>query len=164
MSKKDRLYKARVLVEIEFPMWVPADSTVKRTLDAELTNIMSKFPEGASMAMKKSYAPKKVMDVAGGSHKMAYPRIWTDGGCFPNPGPGGWGVYAEIDGDIIRKCGSGGDETTNNRMELQAAIEGLTLIPEGTYAVLYTDSKYVCTGITEWVHNCLLYTSPSPRD
>ncbi len=79
-------------------------------------------------------------------------EIYTDGACSGNPGPGGWGavlLYKEH-----RKEISGGvKETTNNRMEMQAVIEALkTLKKESAKMVVYTDSKYVLTGISEWIH------------
>lgn len=76
--------------------------------------------------------------------------IYTDGGCVPNPGVGGWAVL------IIypdRKVELSGYEpvTTNNRMELMAAIQGLRHIPTGSTASIFTDSEYVKNGITIWI-------------
>ena len=74
--------------------------------------------------------------------------LYTDGACSGNPGPGGWGailIYKEI-----RKEMSGGDkETTNNKMELTAAIEGLSALKEPCKVQLYSDSKYLIDGITK---------------
>jgi len=77
--------------------------------------------------------------------------IYTDGGCRGNPGPGGWGavlLWAEHRKELK---GSEGD-TTNNRMELLAAIEGLRVLNRAVQVKLYTDSKYVKQGITQWIH------------
>ena len=78
--------------------------------------------------------------------------IYTDGACRGNPGPGGWGVlikYREHSKEMY-----GGDaSTTNNKMELTAAIEALKEIKEPCEIILYTDSKYVLKGIEEWIHN-----------
>ena len=78
--------------------------------------------------------------------------IYTDGACRGNPGPGGWGVlikYREHSKEMY-----GGDaSTTNNKMELTAAIEALKEIKEPCEITLYTDSKYVLKGIEEWIHN-----------
>jgi len=78
--------------------------------------------------------------------------IYTDGACSGNPGPGGWGavlIYGEKEKHI-----SGSDtETTNNRMELMAAISALESVKEKCEIDLYTDSKYVLQGITEWLPN-----------
>ncbi len=76
--------------------------------------------------------------------------IYTDGACRGNPGPGGWGALLQCDGQ--EKCLSGGEsETTNNRMELMAAIEGLKAIKHNCDIILYTDSTYVKNGITQWI-------------
>lgn len=78
--------------------------------------------------------------------------IWTDGACSGNPGPGGWGAILEWNGK--RKELSGGEpETTNNRMELMAAINALTALKGGPHKVdLWTDSSYVKDGISKWIH------------
>ncbi|WP_031555503.1 ribonuclease HI [Parvularcula oceani] len=78
-------------------------------------------------------------------------EIYTDGACSGNPGPGGWGVLILQDGGEKRLCGGEG-ATTNNRMELQAAIEALAAFPEGTPLTLHTDSQYVKNGVTTWIH------------
>ena len=79
--------------------------------------------------------------------------IYTDGACSGNPGPGGWG--AVLIKDAHRKEINGGEaETTNNRMELMAAIEALNALKSApSKVVLYTDSNYVKGGITNWIHN-----------
>ena len=78
--------------------------------------------------------------------------IYTDGACSGNPGPGGWGVLIEIDNKNIEL--SGGDkDTTNNRMELMAAIKALEEIDKNYEITLYTDSNYVKDGITNWISN-----------
>lgn len=77
-------------------------------------------------------------------------ELYTDGACSGNPGPGGWGAVLLSDGETTEF--SGGDPyTTNNRMELMAAIEGLKNISVGTSVTLYTDSTYVRDGMMTWV-------------
>ena len=76
--------------------------------------------------------------------------IYTDGSSKGNPGPGGWGVHIDINGAIHEFYGRD-PSTTNNKMELQAAIEALKFFEESEKIVLYTDSIYVLKGITEWV-------------
>ena len=77
--------------------------------------------------------------------------IYTDGACSGNPGPGGWGAI--LRGNGTEKEMKGGEpETTNNRMELMAAIQALETLKRGVEADLYTDSTYVQKGITEWIH------------
>jgi len=79
-------------------------------------------------------------------------RIWTDGACHGNPGPGGWAAL--IRGGIADQELTGGDvDTTNNRMELMAAISALEALPDQSSAVLFTDSQYVVNGITKWIHD-----------
>lgn len=77
-------------------------------------------------------------------------EIYTDGACRGNPGPGGWGALLRFDGQEKELCG-GERDTTNNRMELTAAIEGLKALTEPCDVVLTTDSQYVRKGITEWL-------------
>ena len=77
-------------------------------------------------------------------------EIFTDGACSGNPGPGGWGVLLRYEG--VEKELSGFEaETTNNRMELMAAIVALEHLKRGVTAVVHTDSRYVHDGITEWL-------------
>ena len=78
-------------------------------------------------------------------------RIYTDGACSGNPGPGGWGVVLDFKGRRRELCG-GEPNTTNNRMELTAAICALEALKRPVAADLYTDSKYVKDGITTWIH------------
>jgi len=77
-------------------------------------------------------------------------EMYTDGACRGNPGPGGWGALLFAKGRERELCG-GELETTNNRMELMAAIEGLNALTRRCSVVLYTDSVYVQKGITEWL-------------
>jgi ribonuclease HI len=79
-------------------------------------------------------------------------EIYTDGACKGNPGPGGWGVCLQYKGIEKELCG-GERETTNNRMELMAAIKALELLTKPCAVKLHTDSKYVLQGITEWMSN-----------
>jgi ribonuclease HI len=79
-------------------------------------------------------------------------EIFTDGACSGNPGPGGWGVLLRFNG--TEKTLSGGEAlTTNNRMELMAAISGLEALKKPCDVTLYTDSKYVMDGITKYMPN-----------
>lgn len=79
-------------------------------------------------------------------------EIFTDGACRGNPGPGGWGVLLRCNGTEKTLFG-GEQDTTNNRMELMAAIEGLKSLTRRCTVDLTTDSQYVRKGITEWIHN-----------
>ncbi len=79
-------------------------------------------------------------------------KIYTDGSCLGNPGNGGWAAIIIDDNKKIRIKGSKKD-TTNNQMELLAPIKALKKIPKGSNVQIFTDSKYVKSGITEWIHN-----------
>ena len=79
-------------------------------------------------------------------------EVFTDGACSGNPGPGGWGVLILQDGRETELSG-GAPETTNNRMELIAALEALNATPDGATIRLHTDSTYVKNGITQWIHS-----------
>jgi len=77
--------------------------------------------------------------------------IWTDGACSGNPGPGGWGAILHYAG--VEKELSGAEAaTTNNRMELMAAIQALNALKRASKVRLHTDSKYVMDGVTKWIH------------
>ncbi|EGG93283.1 Ribonuclease HI [gamma proteobacterium IMCC1989] len=79
-------------------------------------------------------------------------EIFSDGACKGNPGPGGWGALLRY-GDTEKPLCGGEKNTTNNRMELMAAIEGLRSLKEACEVELTTDSQYVRKGITEWIKN-----------
>ena len=76
--------------------------------------------------------------------------IYTDGACSGNPGPGGWAAILVCDG-FEREISGGAKPTTNNRMELTAAIEGLNTLKAPSSVILYTDSRYVMDGLTKWL-------------
>ncbi len=78
--------------------------------------------------------------------------IYTDGACRGNPGPGGWGALIKFD-IAQREIFGGQNNTTNNQMELSAAIEGLSTLKEPCNVELFTDSRYVMDGITQWIQN-----------
>lgn len=77
-------------------------------------------------------------------------ELFTDGACKGNPGPGGWGVLLRY-GTVEKSLCGGEANTTNNRMELMAAIAGLQALKESCHVILTTDSQYVRKGITEWI-------------
>ena len=76
--------------------------------------------------------------------------IWTDGACSGNPGPGGWGAVLRY-GEVEKELSGGERDTTNNRMELMAAIEALKALSRPCAVELTTDSSYVKDGITKWI-------------
>jgi len=79
-------------------------------------------------------------------------EIYTDGACSGNPGPGGWGAYL-IYGNIEKEIFGYEIQTTNNQMEMLAAIEALKILKKPCTINLYTDSKYLQLGITKWIHS-----------
>ena len=78
--------------------------------------------------------------------------IYTDGACRGNPGPGGWGALIKFE-NAQKEIFGGQNNVTNNQMELSAAIEGLSTLKEPCKVKLFTDSKYVMDGITQWIQN-----------
>lgn len=83
---------------------------------------------------------------------MTKVQIYTDGACRGNPGPGGWGVLLRY-GNVEKTINGATNHTTNNRMELTAAIEGINALTRSTDIEIYTDSQYVKNGITQWMPN-----------
>ncbi len=79
-------------------------------------------------------------------------EIYTDGACSGNPGIGGWGAYLTYK-DNVKELSGSAENTTNNRMELVAAIEGLKILKKSSEVNLYTDSVYLKDGITKWIFN-----------
>ena len=79
-------------------------------------------------------------------------KIYTDGSCIENPGKGGWAAIILNNGKKIEIKGNK-ENATNNQMELLAPIQALKKIPKGNKVQIFTDSKYVKSGITEWIHN-----------
>ena len=81
-------------------------------------------------------------------------EIYTDGSSLGNPGPGGWGVVVVSQNRIIKELGGGDKYTTNNKMELEGAIQALKYIKENSFnkCDIYADSSYVLNGITSWIY------------
>ncbi|MEJ7925533.1 ribonuclease HI [Sphingobium sp. AN641] len=84
------------------------------------------------------------------SERLPSVEIFTDGACKGNPGPGGWGAVLRF-GDSEKELSGGEPLTTNNRMEMMAAVEALNALKKPCRVTLHTDSKYVMDGITKWV-------------
>jgi ribonuclease HI len=77
--------------------------------------------------------------------------IWTDGACQRNPGPGGWAAIVCWEDGIVEEHSGGLAQTTNNIMEMTAALEGLRALPSGSRACVVTDSRYLHDGMTSWM-------------
>ena len=78
--------------------------------------------------------------------------IYTDGACSGNPGPGGWGALLQF-GNLEKELSGSAKETTNNRMEITAAVMAFRALKEPCQVNIYTDSEYLKKGITDWIHN-----------
>jgi ribonuclease HI len=88
-------------------------------------------------------------------HDRLIHSIYTDGACSGNPGPGGWATVIYFADGAVHELGGADSQTTNNRMEMQAAIAGLEFLAAAGQMepiALYTDSEYVKNGITQWIH------------
>ena len=96
-------------------------------------------------ARRRSRSLPGDMPVAAGGELL----LWTDGACRRNPGPGGWAAL--IVGAGVRELSGGDPHTTNNIMEMTAALEGLRVLPSGSRACVVTDSRYVHDGMTSWI-------------
>ena len=84
--------------------------------------------------------------------KLPEVHAFTDGACSGNPGPGGWGVLLRMGKHEKELCG-GETDTTNQQMELQAAVEALKALTKPCNITIHSDSKYVVQGMSEWIHN-----------
>ena len=84
-----------------------------------------------------------------GSETTDFVEVWTDGGCKPNPGPGGWAAILRF-GEHERVLSGGSPATTNNRMELTAAMMALEVLKRPCRVVIHTDSEYLKNGVTRW--------------
>lgn len=124
----------------------------------------------AVLARYPGWTPRQCLDCRGGPpRRMAAPQaqltpketlarfdegpntgVFTDGFCEPNPGRGGWGAVKVIDGEIIEERRGGEDQTTNNRMELKALIEGYKMLHEDESLPVFSDSELCIKTITEW--------------
>ena len=94
-------------------------------------------------------ASEEQVTVTPGPHAQQTVEVWTDGGCKPNPGPGGWAAVLRY-GEHERELSGADPRTTNNRMELTAATEALETLKRPCRVVLHTDSEYLRNGITRW--------------
>lgn len=108
---------------------------------------MVRMPRTPSAAFEDT--PEQSQDMAEGTPPVV--EMWTDGACKGNPGVGGWGVLMRSGGHE-RELWGGEAATTNNRMELLAAVEGLRALNRRCAVTLHVDSTYVMKGMTQWIH------------
>ena len=95
-------------------------------------------------------AEKKIAPPGEAAQQRRQVDIFTDGACSGNPGPGGWGAILRY-GDVEKELSGGAAHTTNNRMELMAAIKALEALTKPSHVKIHTDSQYVKDGITKWL-------------
>ena len=105
---------------------------------------------GEQMSLEEGAAPSSGKSASGKSTPGADYTVWCDGSCSPNPGPGGWGAIID-NGAERREISGASPSTTNNIMEMSAAIAALEAIPEGASVHITTDSRYLMDGITRWL-------------
>jgi ribonuclease HI len=109
---------------------------------------LAKLADAVERSMVTIKAPERtVEDIVPGDASI---HIWSDGSCAPNPGPGGWGAIVEAAG-TRREYSGAALNSTNNMMEMTAAIEALRRTPEGAEIHVTTDSEYLKNGITQWI-------------
>jgi ribonuclease HI len=121
----------------------PLEARLQAVLDA----LPAEFTAPAPAAASREPAPAaEAFTVQAGTPV----HVWCDGSCAPNPGPGGWGALLEQDGRRMELSGAA-PQSTNNIMEMTAAIEALRRTPEGTRVRVTTDSRYLMDGITRWL-------------
>ena len=101
------------------------------------------------MRKTKKFIPRKSLEDVSQEDPVI---IYTDGGCRPNPGPGGWGAILQS-GNYEKEMFGGEHNTTNNRMELVAAASALEALTRPCKVIIYVDSEYVRQGITDWCHS-----------
>lgn len=118
-----------------------AERMEQRHPDADLARVIARALDAWEAALEGT--------VPGSGHRPVY-HVWCDGSCAPNPGPGGWGAVIERDGQREEIAGAS-QASTNNIMELTAAIEALQRTPPGAEVHVTTDSRYLKDGITQWL-------------
>ncbi len=105
--------------------------------------------------MPPAYRPRRTAKKLPGTLPEPQPGevlIWTDGACQGNPGPGGWAaILVDDQGQAIGERSGGAPRTTNNIMEMTAALEGMRALPAGSAVVVVTDSRYLLDGMTSWM-------------
>jgi ribonuclease HI len=106
------------------------------------------MPPAARTRTRRAHEPETPVEARPGEV-----LVWTDGACRGNPGPGGWAaiVVGARDGEPLELSG-GAAQTTNNRMEYTAALEGLRALPAGSRACIVTDSRLMLDSMTKWIH------------
>lgn len=108
------------------------------------------YRSGRGAARRGGGGQQTRLDTAGPPAESPTDGVFTDGSAVPNPGPGGWGAVWVRDDEVVAQASGRDPDTTNNRMELTALIEGARLVPEGTPATLWSDSNLAVKTVNEW--------------
>ena len=134
----------------KYPGWTPKQCLACRTGTTPGTQQATKTARGAGRRTSLVEENLTTAQVLAKYTSGPTDGVFTDGSAHPNPGPGGWGAVYVVDGAVVAQDHGRSSQTTNNRMELTALINGFDLVPEGTPAVVYTDSKLCVDTITKW--------------
>jgi ribonuclease HI len=135
----------------KFPGWTPRQCMACRAGgSAGATATAKKAPRGGGRRMTLVEENLTTAQVLAKYTSGPTDGVFTDGSAHPNPGPGGWGAVYVVGGEVVAQDHGRSSQTTNNRMELTALIHGFDLVPDGTAAVVYTDSKLCVDTITKW--------------
>lgn len=112
--------------------------------------LLDRYPGWSPRQCRDCRSAKTTDKNGGNNHLTAGDGVYTDGGCEPNPGPGGWGVVWVHDDAVVAERWGHDPATTNNRMELTALIEAVKLLPPGIRATIYSDSNLAVQTINQW--------------
>ena len=105
------------------------------------------MPSATRPRRRRAHAPETPVEAREGEV-----LVWTDGACRTNPGPGGWAAIVVAAGEVHVELSGHAPQTTNNRMEYTAALEGLRSLPPGSRACIVTDSRLMLDSMTKWIH------------
>lgn len=136
--------RAEIEGRIEVFLAGPTLAALERLAARKPVNSLT-LHEGDGLARKIVFGPGDLLD-------FDRVEVYTDGACEPNPGPGGWAFVVVREGVVLFEASGREERTTNNKMEMLAAISALEWIPHGPKLIVYTDAKYLRNGITSWVH------------
>jgi ribonuclease HI len=105
------------------------------------------MPPAARTRRRRAHAPETPVEA-----RLGEVLVWTDGACRRNPGPGGWAAIVVAEGQANLELSGHAPQTTNNRMEYTAALEGLRALPAGSRVCIVTDSRLMLDSMTKWIH------------
>lgn len=130
-----------------YPGWEPARCLDCRDKDSSQTRSSAGQKRSPSGTATELLTPDEVL---ARFHDGPMSGVFTDGGAVPNPGAGGWGAVYVVENELVAEASGHVPDTTNNRMELTALVNGCDLVPAGTPAVVYSDSNLAVRSMNEW--------------